>query len=77
MMVHTSWCSSVLEMDGDCDCPAITLAEAAAKAEKIEALRVTNPDLVCPQCGKQLQDVHCKLVCTDHQCGFFISCSEN
>jgi|GEM_PF-1812477 len=35
-----------------------------------------QPLLVCPNCGRQLQQQACKLRCPDPACGFFLSCSD-
>ena len=31
------------------------------------------PQHVCPACGRNMQEQHCKLICA---CGYFVSCSE-
>ncbi|HVN75363.1 MAG TPA: hypothetical protein VMT19_03530 [Thermoanaerobaculaceae bacterium] len=30
----------------------------------------------CPNCGAELSDTSCKLVCPNRACGYFLSCSD-
>jgi len=35
-----------------------------------------HPERICPNCGATLLDSHCKLVCPNRACGYFMSCSD-
>jgi hypothetical protein len=34
------------------------------------------PERVCPNCGAELVELRCKLLCPQRACGFFLSCSD-
>jgi hypothetical protein len=43
---------------------------------QVKAKAAAKPDLssYCPNCGTQMRDSRCKMICKT--CGFFLSCSD-
>ncbi|HYB53045.1 MAG TPA: hypothetical protein VEG84_04185 [Thermoanaerobaculia bacterium] len=35
-----------------------------------------RPERVCPNCGAELIERKCKLLCPDPSCGYYMSCSD-
>lgn len=35
-----------------------------------------EPSRLCPNCGAALEERHCKLLCPNRECGYYMSCSE-
>jgi hypothetical protein len=35
-----------------------------------------QPERVCPNCGAVLIERKCKLLCPEHSCGYYMSCSD-
>ena len=35
-----------------------------------------RPERVCPNCGAELLERKCKLLCPDPSCGYYMSCSD-
>ncbi|HEY3170535.1 MAG TPA: hypothetical protein VGK08_05995 [Thermoanaerobaculia bacterium] len=49
---------------------------AAGEREHITAAREPHPERFCPNCGAELVDRSCKLLCPNRQCGYAMSCSD-
>ena len=35
-----------------------------------------EPSRVCPNCGRALVELKCKLLCPSRDCGYYLSCSD-
>ena len=35
-----------------------------------------SPERLCPNCGAELVELKCKLLCPDRSCGYYMSCSD-
>jgi hypothetical protein len=35
-----------------------------------------EPSRVCPNCGGELYEQKCKLLCPNRDCGYYLSCSD-
>ena len=35
-----------------------------------------RPERVCPNCGRELLERKCKLLCPNAECGYYMSCSD-
>jgi len=47
---------------------------AQAQAQQLPRERRVDVSSYCPNCGSQMRDSRCKMVCKT--CGFFLSCSD-
>ena len=48
--------------------------EAASPVHQAQPARKPDLSSYCPNCGTQMRDSRCKMVCKT--CGFFLSCSD-
>jgi len=48
--------------------------EAASHVHQAQPARKPDLSSYCPNCGAQMRDSRCKMVCKT--CGFFLSCSD-
>jgi hypothetical protein len=56
------------EPAGDPAGPRIPLVTPPAAAKR--------PERVCPNCGRELIERKCKLLCPNGECGYYMSCSD-
>ena len=35
-----------------------------------------EPSRTCPNCGAELEERKCKLLCPNRECGYYMSCSD-
>ena len=49
--------------------PSATEATAASQRED-------SPERICPNCGAALVENQCKLLCSNRECGYYLSCSD-
>ena len=38
--------------------------------------RHLTPERFCPNCGAELTELKCKLLCPERACGYYMSCSD-
>ena len=38
--------------------------------------RHSTPEWFCPNCGAELTEFKCKLLCPERACGYYMSCSD-
>jgi len=38
--------------------------------------RYPTPERLCPNCGAELFELKCKLLCPQRACGYYMSCSD-
>ena len=48
----------------------------AAEEQPFEPSREAHPERICPNCGAELVDQRCKLLCPNRECGYAMSCSD-
>ena len=47
---------------------------AVSNSDAVEPTESLHPSQFCPNCGNQLAEHRCKLVC--NQCGYYMSCAD-
>ena len=50
-------------------------AEASPPRSRSEDRHLT-PERLCPNCGAELTELKCKLLCPERACGYYMSCSD-
>jgi hypothetical protein len=46
------------------------------RENSIDEREKAEPSRVCPNCGHELFEQKCKLLCPNRDCGYYLSCSD-
>jgi len=49
---------------------------ARVESAPVEERPELHPERFCPNCGTELAELGCKLICPNRQCGYALSCSD-